>query len=79
MKVQILGAGCPNCKLLEERAREAVAELGLEAEIEKITDMDIIMEMGVMMTPALAIDGEVKRAGKVLAKSQILDLLKGEN
>jgi len=77
MKVQILGTGCPNCKLLEQRAREAVAELGLDAQIEKITDVDAIMEMGVMMTPALAIDGEVKRVGKVLAKSQIIDILKG--
>lgn len=77
MKVQILGTGCPNCKLLEQRAREAVAELGLDAQIEKITDIDAIMEMGVMMTPALAIDGEVKRVGKVLAKSQIIDILKG--
>lgn len=79
MKVQILGTGCPNCKLLEERAREAIAESGVNAEIEKITDIDAIMEMGVMMTPALAIDGEVKRAGKVLAKSQIIDILKGGN
>ncbi len=78
MKIQILGKGCPNCKLLEERVREAVAELAMEAEIEKVTDIDAILEMGVMMTPALAIDGEVKRAGKVLAKSQILDILKGE-
>ncbi len=79
MKVQILGTGCPNCKLLEQRAREAIAEAGIDAEIEKITDIDAIMEMGVMMTPALAIDGEVKRAGKVLAKSQIIDILKGGN
>lgn len=77
MKIQILGTGCPNCRLLEERAREAVAELGLDAEIEKITDIDAIMDMGVMMTPALAVDGEVKRAGKVLAKSQIIEILKG--
>lgn len=79
MKVQILGTGCPNCKLLEQRAREAIAEAGIDAEIEKITDIDAIMDMGVMMTPALAIDGEVKRAGKVLAKSQIIDILKGGN
>lgn len=79
MKVQILGTGCPNCKLLEQRAREAIAESGVAAEIEKITDIDAIMEMGVMMTPALAIDGEVKRVGKVLAKSQIIDILKGGN
>ena len=79
MKIQILGKGCPNCKLLEEHAREAVSELGLDAEFEKITDIDTIMDMGVMMTPALAIDGEVKSVGKVLAKSQIAEILKGAN
>ncbi|HOX33155.1 MAG TPA: thioredoxin family protein [Spirochaetales bacterium] len=77
MKVQILGSGCPKCKLLEQHAREAVAELGLAAEIEKVMDTDAIMEMGVMMTPALAIDGEVKSVGKVLTKDQVISYLKG--
>jgi small redox-active disulfide protein 2 len=77
MKVQILGTGCPKCKLLEQHAREAVAELGVQAEIEKVTDIEAIMEMGVMMTPALAIDGVVKSAGRVLAKDQVLAFLKG--
>jgi len=71
MKIQILGGGCPKCKLLEEHARQAAAEAGLDAEFVKVTDMDEIMEMGVMMTPALAIDGEVKSSGKVLTKDQI--------
>jgi small redox-active disulfide protein 2 len=77
MKIQILGTGCPKCKALEQHAREAVAELALEAEIDKVTDIEAIMEMGVMMTPALAIDGEVKSVGKVLTKDQIVVYLKG--
>ena len=77
MKVQVLGSGCPKCKLLEQHAREAVAELGMAAEIEKVMDTDAIMEMGVMMTPALAIDGEVKSVGKVLTKDQVIAYLKG--
>jgi small redox-active disulfide protein 2 len=77
MKIQVLGMGCPKCKLLEQHAREAAAELALDAEIEKISDSDAIMDMGVMMTPALAIDGVVKSVGKVLTKDQIIDCLKG--
>jgi small redox-active disulfide protein 2 len=79
MKVQILGMGCPKCKALEQHAREAVAELGLEAEIEKVTDSEAIQDMGVMMTPALAVDGEVKSVGKVLTKDQVIVYLKGGN
>lgn len=77
MKIQILGSGCPKCKLLEQHTREAVAELGIEAEIVKVTSTDDIMEMGVMMTPALAIDGSVKSVGKVLTKDQVASYLKG--
>ena len=77
MKVQILGSGCAKCKLLEEHARQAVAELGLDAEIEKVTDFEKIAEMGVMMTPALAIDGAVKSVGRVLTKEQVASYLKG--
>ncbi|HPA10210.1 MAG TPA: thioredoxin family protein [Treponemataceae bacterium] len=71
MKIQILGAGCPKCKQLEAHAREAVATKGVDVVIEKVTDTDEIMEMGVMMTPALVIDGEVKSVGKVLTPDQI--------
>jgi small redox-active disulfide protein 2 len=77
MKVQILGAGCSKCKILEQHAREAVAELGIQAEVEKVTDIETIMGMGVMMTPALAIDGTVKSVGRVLTKDQIAGYLKG--
>jgi len=65
MKVQILGTGCPKCKKVAALAEEAVKELGVEAEIEKVTDINEIMDFGVMMTPALAIDGDVKAAGKI--------------
>jgi len=77
MKVQILGSGCAKCKLLEQHTREAVAELGIQADVEKITDTDAIMEMGVMMTPALAIDGDVKSVGKVLTKEQVMTFIMG--
>lgn len=77
MKIQILGTGCPKCRQLEANAREAVAAKGVEAEIEKVTDIDRIMEMGVMMTPALVIDGEVRSVGKVLTIDQIAAQLKG--
>ena len=76
MKVQILGTGCTKCKLLEQHAREAVVALGIQAEIEKVTDLAAIAGMGVMMTPALAIDGIVKSMGKVLTKDQVAALLK---
>ena len=65
MKVQILGTGCPKCRKVAEVAEKAVAELGVETEIVKVTDINDIMNFGVMMTPALAIDGDVKISGKV--------------
>ena len=77
MKVQVLGTGCPKCKLLEQHACEAITELGIQAEVEKVTDIESIMAMGVMMTLALAIDGKVKSVGRVLTKDQIADYLKG--
>jgi small redox-active disulfide protein 2 len=76
MKVQILGSGCAKCKLLEQHAREAVTELGLGAEVVKVADIDAIVAMGVMSTPALAIDGVVKNSGRVLSKDQVVEILK---
>ena len=75
MKIQILGGGCAKCIKLAENAQAAIDESGLDAQIEKITDSDRIMDMGVMITPALAIDGQVKSTGKVLEKSEILRLI----
>lgn len=77
MKIQILGTGCPKCRQLEANVREAVAKAGIEADIEKVTDIDDIMNMGVMMTPALVIDGEVKSVGRVLNADQIGAQFKG--
>lgn len=76
MKIQILGTGCPKCKALEANAREAAAVIGVAAEFEKVTDIDAIMNMGVMMTPALAVDGYVKSMGRILNKDQIINILK---
>jgi small redox-active disulfide protein 2 len=70
-KIQILGTGCPKCKQLTENAEKAIKELGIEYEIEKVTDINQIMDFGIMMTPALAIDGEVKSVGKVLSPNDI--------
>jgi small redox-active disulfide protein 2 len=74
-KIQILGTGCPKCKKLAENAEAAIKDSGLEYEIEKITDVTEIMKFGVMMTPALAVDGEVKMVGKVASPDEIKDML----
>ena len=70
-KIQILGTGCPKCKKLAENAETAAKELGIEYKIEKVTQINDIMKMGVMITPALAIDGDVKVAGKVASPDEI--------
>ena len=75
MKVQILGTGCPKCKKLTENAEVACRDLGVDVEIEKVTDIDKITGYGVMMTPALAIDGEVKSVGRVLTVEEIKRLV----
>ncbi len=75
MKIQILGTGCPKCKTLAANAEQAVTESGVDAEVIKITDIMEIMKFGVMMTPALAIDGEVKSVGKVLTPEDIKQLI----
>lgn len=74
-RIQILGTGCPKCKKLAENAEAAAKELGLECEVEKITDIEAIMAFNVMMTPALAVDGEVKAVGKVPSKDEIKEIL----
>ena len=76
MKIQILGSGCPSCKQLEQNAREAAANLGIEAEFEKVTEIDRITEMGVLRTPGLAFDGRVQKSGKVLSPAEIEATLK---
>lgn len=74
-KIQILGTGCPKCKKLAENAEAAAKELGVACELEKITQINDIMKMGVMITPALAIDGVVKVAGKVASADDIKAML----
>ncbi len=76
MKIQILGTGCPKCKKLAENAETAAKELGLSFELEKVTDINQIMKFGVMMTPALAVDGSVKVVGKVPSPDEIKTMLK---
>ncbi len=75
MVIKILGTGCAKCKKLEENARTAIAEAGIDAGIEKVTDLDKIMDYGVMMTPALVIDEKVVSAGKLLSPSEIKPML----
>ena len=74
-KIQVLGTGCPKCTRLAENAETAAKDLGIEYELEKVTQINDIMAMGVMMTPALVIDGEVKVAGKVLSSEDIKAIL----
>jgi small redox-active disulfide protein 2 len=71
-----LGTGCPKCKKLAENAEIAAKNLGIEYEIEKITDINEIMKFGVMITPALAVDGKVKVVGKVASVEQLKEILK---
>ena len=75
MKIQILGTGCQKCDKLAENAKQAASELGLDFEIEKITDLNRIMEFGVMLTPALAIDGNVKFSGKAPSAAELKKFL----
>lgn len=70
-KIEILGTGCPKCKQLAANAEQAATELGIEYELEKVTDINDIMKFGMMMTPGIAVDGEVKASGKVVAADQI--------
>ena len=74
--IQILGTGCPKCKKLAENAEAAAKALGLEYTIEKVTDINAIMKFGVMLTPALVVDGQVKAAGKVPDVEAIQAMLK---
>jgi len=69
-KIQILGTGCPKCKTLMANAEAAVKASGIEATVEKVDQIADIMKMGVMITPALAVDGVVKSAGKVLSADE---------
>lgn len=75
MNIKILGSGCPNCRLLEENTRKALKDLNIDAEIEKITDYEKIAEFGIMSTPALVVDGEIKIYGMVPTVTNIKKML----
>jgi small redox-active disulfide protein 2 len=75
MRMQVLGTGCAKCKKLKENAETAAKDLGVEASVEKVEDINEITSYGVMMTPALVIDGQVKAVGKVLTVDDIKKML----
>ncbi len=75
MKIQVLGAGCSKCKALAELTAEVAQELGLDYELEKVTDIAEIMEFGVMTTPALVVDGKVVHAGAVPSRGILREML----
>ncbi len=77
-QIKILGPGCARCRQLAEAAEEAARQLGLSCELEKVTDLDRIMQYGVMMTPALVVDGQVKLYGRVPPVAEIKRILSEE-
>jgi len=74
-RLQILGTGCPKCRTLMANAEAAIKAAGVEATVEKVDQIADIMKMGVMVTPALAVDGVVKSAGRVLSADEIKKFL----
>lgn len=77
MKIEIYGTGCVKCKRLEKNVREALVVGNLMAEVVKVEDLDAILEQGIMVTPALAIDGDVKLMGKVPSVEELVKIIKG--
>jgi small redox-active disulfide protein 2 len=77
MKIEILGSGCPKCHKLEAIVRDHVAKHGIQAEITHIYDIDKILSYGVMMTPALVVDGELKVSGKLPSEKELQEALSG--
>jgi len=75
MKIQVLGTGCPKCRKTYENVEKAIKDLGICAEVEKVQDLKAIMNFGVMVTPALAIDGKVKVSGKIPSVDEIKKFL----
>ena len=75
MKIEILGTGCPKCQALAANAKAAADKLGVPYELTKVTQINDIMKRGVMLTPALAIDGQVKVVGKVASEAEVATLL----
>ena len=75
MTVQILGTGCPKCKLLKKNTHEAVSQLEGEISVEDVTDMDTMMDMGMLVSPGFAIDGTLLQTGKVLTTDNVKKLI----
>ena len=75
MEIKILGTGCAKCKQLEKTVRQAVDEMGLDAEVEKVTEFTDIMEYGIMSTPGLVVDGEVRLAGRLPKIEEVKSIL----
>jgi small redox-active disulfide protein 2 len=78
MEIKVLGPGCPKCQQTEKIVKEVVTELGIQAEVEKITDIMKIMTYGVLSTPAVGVDGQVKSTGKVPPKKEVFQWIKKE-
>ena len=76
MQVQILGTGCQKCLFLEERVKKVAADNSIDIDLEKVADINNILSYGVMMTPALVVEGEVKISGKIPSEKQILDWIR---
>jgi len=76
MNIKVLGSGCDKCKKLEANVKEAIAEMGIEATVEKVEDFKQIMAYGVMQTPALVVDEKVKSVGKLLKPDEVKAFLK---
>jgi len=77
MKIEVLGTGCPKCQTTEQNVGKALAELKVQAEVVKVTEIDDILARGVMFTPALVIDGKVVLQGKIPTVDQVKQLVKG--
>ncbi len=75
MKIEILGSGCPNCIRLEQNVKKALADVGKEAEVIKVTKIQDIMSYGIMSTPAIVIDGDIKSYGKVNSVDELKKLI----
>ena len=77
MKIEVLGSGCPKCNQLYENVQETLRAIGKDAEVVKVEDIRKITEYGIMMTPGLVVDGEVKSVGKVLSSEEIKMIISG--
>ena len=74
-KVQVLGPGCQKCQVLYERTLQAVKELGIDCDVEKISDINVILGLGIMSTPALVVDGTIRMHGQVPTVAQLREML----